>query len=305
MRNKLVAADLFAGAGGFSCGAAAAGIDIVYAANHWELAVTVHAANHPNTKHVCQDLRQANWKDLPYHDILLASPCCQGHSEARGKDTMAHDASRQTAWAVVDCVEVKRPKVLVVENVPEFKKWKLYELWRQSLETLGYHLTTNVMNAADFGVPQNRERLFIVGSLKRGIEVKSPNHKHTAAETILDFKNGSWSQVTKPHRAEATLSRIKRGRETFGDRFIIAYYGNEKGGRSLKAPLGTITTRDRFAVVDGDRMRMLTVDEYKRGMGFPAGYKLPTGKKEAVHCLGNAVSPPVATELLLQIKEQM
>ncbi|MFZ4626660.1 MAG: DNA cytosine methyltransferase, partial [Rhodoferax sp.] len=81
------AIDLFAGAGGFSTGATMAGCSVVWAANHWQAAVTVHAANHPKTQHICQDLHQARWCDVPAHDLLLASPCCQGHSHARGKQS--------------------------------------------------------------------------------------------------------------------------------------------------------------------------------------------------------------------------
>lgn len=139
--KKLRAVDLFAGAGGFSTGAIMAGARVDYAANHWPLAVKIHEANHPGTVHACQDLRQANWCELPDHDLLLASPCCQGHSRARGKDTPVHDDSRQTAWAVVDAAEVKRPRFLVVENVEEFKTWKLFPRWKGCLEDLGYSLS--------------------------------------------------------------------------------------------------------------------------------------------------------------------
>ena len=87
------AIDLFSGAGGFSTGAVMAGVPVVWAANHWPAAVQVHANNHPNTAHVCQDLQQADWTLVPPHDLLLASPACQGHSRARGKDRPHHDLS--------------------------------------------------------------------------------------------------------------------------------------------------------------------------------------------------------------------
>jgi DNA (cytosine-5)-methyltransferase 1 len=63
--------DLFAGAGGFSTGATMAGAQVVWAANHWPLAVKYHAANHPGTDHACQDLQQADWSQVPAHDLLL------------------------------------------------------------------------------------------------------------------------------------------------------------------------------------------------------------------------------------------
>jgi DNA (cytosine-5)-methyltransferase 1 len=130
------AIDLFAGAGGFSTGATMAGVNVVWAANHWPVAVDCHAANHPGTLHACQDLHQADWSHVPTHDLLLASPCCQGHSKARGKaaNNPQHDASRSTAWAVVSAAEFHRPAVVVVENVPEFADWALYPAWQLAMQ---------------------------------------------------------------------------------------------------------------------------------------------------------------------------
>src|SRR5690242_5304548 len=98
----MIAVDLFSGAGGFTCGAAMAGVPVAFAANHWPLAVETHKLNHPTTQHVCQDLRQADWTALPKYDLLLASPACQGHSTAsQPQRRQYHDAMRATAWAVV------------------------------------------------------------------------------------------------------------------------------------------------------------------------------------------------------------
>lgn len=74
-----------------------AGAEVVWAANHWPVAVEWHAANHPDTVHACQDLHQADWRTVPPHDLLLASPACQGHAKARGKERPHHDAERSTA----------------------------------------------------------------------------------------------------------------------------------------------------------------------------------------------------------------
>src|SRR4051812_28232547 len=117
------AIDLFAGCGGFTLGAEQAGVDVIWAANHSERAVEIHAKNHPKTTHSCQDLRQADFTRLPNFDILLASPCCQGHTRARGKERPHHDASRATAWAVFECAAAKRPPYIVVENVKDFQRW--------------------------------------------------------------------------------------------------------------------------------------------------------------------------------------
>ncbi|MBN8249753.1 MAG: DNA cytosine methyltransferase, partial [Verrucomicrobia bacterium] len=88
------------------------------------------------------------------------------------------------------------------------------------------------------------------------------------------------------------------GRARFGERFLIAYYGTASGGRPLNRPLGTVTTRDRHALVEGDLLRMLSVEECRAAMGFPETYTLPAGKKAAMKMLGNAVVPAVARDVI-------
>ena len=293
------AIDLFAGAGGFSTGATMAGVNVVWAADHWPAAVQVHANNHPATQHVCQDLQQADWTQVPAHDLLLASPACQGHSRARGKERAGHDAMRATAWAVVSAAECHQPEAFVVENVPEFAKWALYPAWCAAMGALGYALSPMILDAADHGVAQHRRRLFIVGTRStHPVQLAMPQRQHVGSAQIVDFDTGRWSAVDKPGRSRATLSRITEARKAHGQRFLTAYYGNESGGRSLSRPVGTITTRDRWAVIDGDRMRMLSVDECRKAMGFPASYQLPSRAKDAMHMLGNAVVPVVACDVI-------
>lgn len=90
-----------------------------------------------------------------------------------------------------------------------------------------------------------------------------------------------------------------------GEQFLAPYYGSGSGetGRSLSRPIGTITTRDRWAVINGDHMRMLNVAEARRAMGFPETYQLPDQHRLAMHMLGNAVCPPVACDVITAIKE--
>lgn len=298
------AIDLFAGLGGFSEGAEQAGCHVVWAANHWQAAVDTHADNHPATQHLCQDLHQADWTRVPKHDLLLASPACQGHTRARGKERPHHDATRSTAWAVVSALECHRPAFAVVENVPEFTRWPLFPAWCQALDALGYAIGPHLRDSADHGVPQNRERVFIVLSRSRHpMQLRLPERDHVPARNIIDFDAGRWSPINRPGRAPTTLARIANGRSAHGDRFLTAYYGSERGGRSLSRPIGSIVTRDRWAVIDGDRMRMLSVPEARRAMGFRDTYRLPDNSRLAMHMLGNAVVPRVAADVITAIKE--
>ncbi|WP_255374060.1 DNA cytosine methyltransferase [Vogesella sp. LIG4] len=195
---------------------------------------------------------------------------------------------------------------IVVENVPAFTRWKLYPAWRQALHALGYAIQPYILDAADHGVAQNRDRLYLVMTRSQHpIELRLPKHEHIGADSFIDFAAGNWSQIERPGRSPATLKRIAAGRARFGDRFLAPYYGTGSGetGRSLGRPIGTITTRDRWAIIDGDRMRMLTAQECRTAMGFPAGYILPEQHHLAVHMLGNAVCPPVMHDIINAIRE--
>lgn len=118
---------------------------------------------------------------------------------------------------------------------------------------------------------------------------------HEPASSFLDFSAGRWSRINRPGRAPATLARIEAGRQSQGERFLAPFYGSGSGltGRSLSRPIGTITTRDRWALIDGDRMRMLTADEALRAMSFPESTRRPENHSLTMHMAGNAV-PPLA-----------
>lgn len=300
-------ADLFCGAGGFSEGAEMADCAVVWCANHSREAVDTHARNHPDAIHVVQDLHLANWELMPSFDGLLASPCCQGHTPARGKahNNPRHDASRSTAWCVVAAAEFHRPAFFLVENVPEFLDWTLYPAWKGAMEALGYSLAPHIVDAADHGVPQNRQRLFILGTRSRvPLFLDLPKLDHVPAASFIDFAAGRWSNVEKPGRAAATLRRVAAGRRAHGDHFLMPYYGNGSGltGRSLARPIGTLTTCARWAVVRGDDMRMLSIPEALAAMSFRKNYLLPASVKAANHMLGNAVAPLVARDVLRALR---
>lgn len=293
--------DLFAGLGGWSEGARQAGVRIVWAANHWLAACDAYAENH-GLRPKCQDLQQANWHEVPRSDVLLASSACQGHTRARGKDRPHHDDARMTAWAVVSAVEAGEPEFFVNENVIEFLQWRLYEAWCAALRALGYSLSVHVIDAADHGVPQNRVRIFIVGVRGRTpLRLTLPRRPHVPAAAIIE-PGGGWTPIRS--LCPNTRRRCAVGRREIGRRFLVRYNGSTRGGRSLARPLGTLTTVDRFALVDGDRLRMLSADECRAGMGFPADYRLPESSKLAKHLLGNAICPPVGADILNAIQAQ-
>ena len=295
------AIDLFAGSGLFSRGAEDAGIKIVWAANHWKVATDTYTQNHPIAA-ACQDLHQADWTQVPRHDLIIAAPACTGHTPARGKDRPHHDADRATAWAVVSALECHRPDFGVIENVPAFTKWILFPAWCQAITALGYAISPHLVDFADLEVPQNRKRVIIVLSkTKHPLELKLPKFPHIPFRDLIDWDAGNWSpwRGKKPN----TVARIENGRRVHGDRFVAPYYTASKGGRCLSRPIGTITTKDRWAVIDGDRMRMLSLAEARRAMTAPDDYVLPDQHADAMKLLGNAVPKRGARRIFEALKE--
>jgi len=204
----------------------------------------------------------------------------------------------------VSAAEYHRPPVVIVENVPEFLNWRLYRPWELAMQALGYTASPHIIDAADLGAPQNRVRLYLILTRSRSpLVLDLPKMTHKPARLFIDFESGNWQPIEKPGRAKSTLERVNAGRAAHGDRFLISYYGNTKTGRSLDRPIGTITTRDRWAVIDGDRMRMLTRFECRDAMTFPRTYKLPDNHRLAVHLLGNAVCPGPVSKIIRSVQE--
>jgi DNA (cytosine-5)-methyltransferase 1 len=166
--------DLFCGAGGSSTGAAAAGMQIVLAANHWQTAIDVHQVHHPLAAHDVADISQVDPRRYPRTDVLLASPECTNHSQARGisrkqQDPNLWDApdpsadrSRATMWDVLRFAEQMGYDAMVVENVVEATKWIFWPMWRKGLDALGYEVRILSHNSMHHAVPQSRDRIYIV-----------------------------------------------------------------------------------------------------------------------------------------------
>jgi DNA (cytosine-5)-methyltransferase 1 len=210
----LTATDLFAGAGGSSTGAAQAGVSVLLAVNHFAAAIDSHAANHPGTDHDRQDLTVVEPGRYRRTDLLIASPSCTGFSRAMNRRVARPDAdaaslerqlakaqvrerSRAHAWTVVEWAEHHRYDAIVVENVVEFRAWALFPAWLDAMAALGYVHQLCSINAAFAGVPQSRDRLYIVfrrsGLPEAPLELHPPAPCGRCAATVSavqSFKRG-------------------------------------------------------------------------------------------------------------------
>ncbi|QLF83872.1 DNA methylase [Gordonia phage Moosehead] len=178
----LTLADFFCGAGGSSTGAIQVpGITVAVAANHWDLAIDTHSANHPDTDHICADISQYEPRLFPRTNIAWLSPSCTKHSIAQGKrqadkqpdlfgETLpdaAAERSRATMWDVVRFAEYHAYEAVIVENVVEVTAWPPYAAWLAAMDSLGYQhqvIMLNSMHAQAFGAgaPQSRDRFYAV-----------------------------------------------------------------------------------------------------------------------------------------------
>lgn len=305
--------DIFSGAGGSSAGARAAGIDVVAGIDMCGTATATFRANFPDAHVVTsrlEDVRIDEFKEqIGPVDVLLASPECRNHTCAKGA-APRDESSRATAMEVVRYARALEPRWLVLENVVYMRPWSRYGELKSRLGELGYRLNELTLDASDFGVAQRRRRLFLVGDRERTPVLALPKRRgrRRSVRSVLD-PTGTWktSPLFTARRAKATVERAKRGFEALGGKasFLLVYYSADGcgGWQSLDRPLRTITTVDRFALVEHDgatwRMRMLQVPELKRAMGFGDDFLLPVGtRRDRIRLLGNGVCPPVMETVL-------
>jgi DNA (cytosine-5)-methyltransferase 1 len=305
--KQIRAIDLFAGVGGSSIGAERAGARLVAAVDRWVLARDVYLDNFKDVRYVRLECESVNADALKSRvgpvDLLLASPECTDHTCAKGNSERS-EKSRRTAFEVVRFASAFKPRWIVVENVIHMRGWRRYDEWLAQLLALGYKIRTQVLNAADFGVPQSRKRLFVLCDRETiPPAVVRPGVRRVSVKSILNW-NGDYQfhPLRTKGRAEATLQRADRAVQAIGtgQSFLLVYYGSDGAGgwQPVSRPLRTVTTIDRFALVrpngNGHEMRMLQVPEIKAAMGFPSEYRLRFGtRRDQIKLLGNAVCPPL------------
>jgi len=181
--------DLFAGIGGIRSGfenVFKKDCSIVFSSEIDKNAKKTYYLNYQDTPH--GDITQISEKDIPSHDIILAGFPCQAFSVA-GHRKGFKDTRGTLFFDVVRIAAYHKPKVLFLENVKGFvghDKGNTFRIVKETLEDLGYRVFTQVLNSKNFGVAQNRERIYIVAFLDNTIEFKFPK-KFGTRKTIHDF----------------------------------------------------------------------------------------------------------------------
>lgn len=294
--------DLFCGAGGTSTGIHLANAKNVFVAacvNHDANAIKSHAENHPFTLHFTEDITDfAVVENLKYlvDELRKAFPGCKlkiwaslectNFSKAKGGQ--ARDADSRSLAEHMPMYMALNPDIFWFENVREFMAWgplddngkpvskttgRDYMKWLDTMKSFGYKSDSRILNAADFGAYQSRERLFIQFP-KNGIPFAWPEQTHTKDKKVSDmFPMPKWKPVRevldlddegnsiftrKKPLSENTEKRILAGLEKFvakGERGFTKVYnsGNDKNRvKSFEEPLSTLTTQNSHAIVKAD-----------------------------------------------------
>lgn len=319
--------DLFAGIGGIRLGFDQAfkdDIKTVFVSEWDEKAVETYKANFNDSIDVVGDITKVDEKDIPNHDILLAGFPCQAFSLA-GHKRGFEDARGTLFFDVARIIKEHKPKIVFCENVKNLvnhDRGRTFQLIRNILEELGYVVFYQVLNSKDFGVPQNRERIYIV-AFRNDIAPSDFAFPQKTDDTkvikdIVEEKEVS----SKYYLSTAYLTSLKRHKE----RHVSKGNGFGYEIRELDSVAGAIVCggmgRERNLIIDKrltdftpvthikgevnrEYIRKMTPREWARLQGFPNDFKLVVADTHLYKQFGNSVTVPVICAIAERIKSQL
>lgn len=259
MVNGELIVDNFAGGGGASTGIElATGKSVDIAINHDPEAIRMHKANHPHTKHYCEDVWQVDpVKACKGHPVGLAwfSPDCKHFSKAKGGKPK-NKFIRGLAWVACRWAGLVRPRVIMLENVEEFKTWgplnrghhpikakqgKTFEKFVQQLRELGYEVQFRELVAADYGAPTMRKRFFMIARCD-GNPILWPEPTHAPKDSeevkagLLKSYVGAYTQIDFSRPCPSIFDTSQEIKEKYGIRAVrpLAPKTMERIARGLK-----------------------------------------------------------------------
>lgn len=259
MINGELIVDNFAGGGGASTGIElATGYSVDIAINHDPEAIKMHKANHPNTKHYCENVWAVDpVKACNGHPVALAwfSPDCKHFSKAKGGKPKDKNI-RGLAWVACRWAGLVRPRVIMLENVEEFKTWgplnrghhpiknkqgKTFERFVQQLTDLGYKVEFRELVAADYGAPTMRKRFFMIARCDgKPIVWPEPTHGPADSEAVkaglLKPYVGAYTQIDFSRPCPSIFDTAEEIKEKYGIRAVrpLAKKTMDRIARGLK-----------------------------------------------------------------------
>lgn len=299
--------DNFAGGGGASTGIRMAiGRDVDIAINHDPAAIAMHRANHPYTQHLCESVWDVDPKEVVQNrPVSLAwfSPDCKHFSKAKGGKPV-EKSIRGLAWVAVRWAATVRPRVIILENVEEFKTWgpltkdgypdpnqkgRTFNSFVNAMKRLGYEVEWRELKACDYGAPTGRNRLFGIFRFD-GLPIvwPEPTHGDPKSEAVKSGRLLPWRTAAeiidwslpcpsiferKKPLAENTMRRIARGIQKFvidnTDPFIVRIgqtgFGGDGMQYPLNKPLTTIVSKAEHCLVTPFLSQYHSYDDSARG----------------------------------------
>ena len=304
--------DLFAGLGGFRLALESLGAECVYSSEWDEPVRKVYSDNFDEIPD--GDITQVDEKNIPDHDILCAGFPCQAFSIS-GKQNGFEDSRGTLFFDVARIVKEKQPKVVFMENVKNFASHdggKTLDVVRATMENLGYTFFYKVLSAVDFGIPQKRERIYMV-CFRNDLNVASFNYpkpfelqKHVEDFLLSDENMVSHLYVDRPdtyfndkkdeHYSNKTirLGIVNKGGQ--GERI----YSTKGIAITLSANGGGVFSKTGGYLING-RTRKLHPRECARLMGFPDSYIISDSPNQAYKQFGNSVVIDVLQLIAIEI----
>lgn len=290
MVKKYKTIDLFAGIGGIRLGFEAHGCETVFSSEWDKPAQDMYEANFGDRPY--GDINQIAPKDIPDHDILLAGFPCQPFSIA-GKGLGFADTRGTLFFNIEAILEAKQPQAFLLENVKRLTthdNGQTFAVILEKLRVLGYTVYHKVFNSLDFGVPQKRERIYIVG-FKKPIYFKFPKplgYYKPLTEILQKEEDIPKSYFLSDTLKEKRLNTVK------GVPPFPSVWHENIGGNISALPYSCALRAGgsyNYLVVNG--VRRLTDREMLRLQGFPDTFKINIPYSQARKVAGNAVSVPV------------
>jgi len=305
--------DLFAGVGGIRLGFEAEGFETIFANDFEPQCKETYDLNFDGTKLFVEDIREIDEKKIPDFDFLLGGFPCQAFSIAGYRDGFDDKKGRGNLFFdIVRILKEKKPMGFMLENVKNLQthdEKKTYTFIKKTLENLGYHVTEKILNSMEFGnVPQNRERIYIVGfrNRKHYERFNFPDKitlKRKVSDLLEDEVDEKYYYDNKP-----LYPKLKRGitKSNTVYQWRRKYVRENKKGvcPTLTANMGT-GGHNVPIIKDKKGIRKLTPLECARIQGFPAHYTLPKKLSDSAlyKQFGNSVTVTVVQAVARQIKK--
>lgn len=301
---------LFAGCGGLDLGFENAGFNIVWANDFNKKVEETYKRNHKDTELVIKSIVDIKPEEIPDCDVIIGGPPCQSWSAAgagRGKE----DSRGQLFYDYIRLIKAKRPIAFVAENVKGIVSKKHIESFKEIVslfDDAGYTVTTKVLNAKNYGVPQDRERVFIVGTLKE-LDIKFDFPKVTNTDgNYITLKEAIGDLADNPgeyYEGSFSSMFMSRNRKRSWDEvgFTVQASGRQTQIHPNSPDMIVVGKDKRVFDPDSEKLiRRMSVRECARIQTFPDNFEFLSTMEENYKMIGNAVPVKLAEAVATQLK---